>query len=71
MHLEVRDNIGMVWGIHVEDFKTKGREPEKVRVRFSATYLYSASDKSWQPLLSHRDIQTFDDAGTYIPNETK
>jgi hypothetical protein len=72
MHLDevysdVDGNIGLAWGFYTEDFKLKGRSPEKVRVRFTFTYKYDQG--TWQTLLYHRDIQKFDDKGRYVPGQ--
>ena len=63
--IEIEGNIALVWGFHFEDFKHKGRPPEKVRVRTSATYRRDENGK-WHELLAHRDIQKFRD-GKYVP----
>jgi hypothetical protein len=57
--------IALVWGYHVEEFKHKGMPAEKVRVRGSSTRK-RGEDGRWTTLLSHRDIQPFDEDGTYI-----
>jgi len=67
MRFEIDGNVGMMWGFHIEEFKRKGKPPEKVRVRSSATYLYDPESNKWRTLLSHRDIQVFDDSGEYVP----
>ena len=45
----------------------RGRDPEKVRVRFSLTM--KKSQDGWDVLIGHRDIQRFDAEGRYIPRE--
>jgi hypothetical protein len=65
MNVEVVGDVGLVWGYHIEDFKLNDQPAEKVRVRFSATY--KLEGKAWRPLISHRDIQPFDEEGDYIP----
>ena len=36
-HSAVHDDVVVAWGFHTEDFKVRGKSPEKVRVRFSVT----------------------------------
>ena len=62
---EVEGNIGLAWGFFTEDFKRKGRSPEKVRVRFTFTLKYDRGN--WKTLLYQRDIQRFDEKGNYVP----
>jgi ketosteroid isomerase-like protein len=62
---EVEGDIGLAWGFFTEDFKRKGRSPEKVRVRFTTTLRYDRGN--WKTLLYHRDIQGFDEKGSYVP----
>ena len=69
-HLELADlqtsvegEIGLAWGVFIEDFQEKGRPPERARVRFSCTLLKES--RGWQTLLFHRDIQPFEADGTY------
>jgi ketosteroid isomerase-like protein len=64
LHTEVDGNIGLAWGFHTEDFKEKGRNPEKVRVRFSYTLKYEGN--GWRTLLYHREAQKFDEQGRYV-----
>ena len=59
----VDGEIGLAWGFFTEDFKVKGREPEKARVRFSLVAMREVD--GWRSLLSHRDIQPFDADGRY------
>jgi hypothetical protein len=65
-HVEVEGNIGLIWGIFIENFQIVGKPPERVRVRFSTTYR-RAENGRWIPLMGHRDIQPFDESGQYIP----
>ncbi len=65
LHTEVDGNIGLAWGFFTEDFRQKGRNPEKLRVRFTTTLKYDNGE--WRTLLYHRDIQNFDGRGNYIP----
>ena len=64
VHAEVDGNIGLAWGYLTEDFKEKGRNPEKVRARFTTTLKYVG--KGWRTMLYHRDIQEFDGQGRYL-----
>ena len=50
-------------GVFTEDFQEKGRPPEYARVRFSSTL--SKEARGWQVLMFHRDIQPFEEDGTY------
>ena len=65
LHADVDSDIGLAWGFFTEDFKQKGRAPEKLRVRFTSTLKYE--NGQWRTLLYHRDIQSFDGRGNYIP----
>lgn len=65
LHTAVDGDIGLAWGSYTEDFKVRGRAPEKVRARFTLTLKHDTS--GWRPLLYHRDIQPFDEKGGYIP----
>lgn len=67
LHTTVHGDVVVAWGFHTEDFKARGRNPEKVRVRFSLTM--KKSQDGFDTLLSHRDIQRFDAEGRYIPRE--
>jgi ketosteroid isomerase-like protein len=64
LHADVDGNIGLAWGFFTEDFKEKGRPPEKVRVRFTTTVKYDGN--SWRTLLYHRDVQEFDAQARYL-----
>ena len=57
--------IALVSGFHVEEIKHKGQSSERVTVRGTATYKRNP-DGTWKALLSHRDIQKFDENGQYI-----
>ena len=59
----VTGDIGLAWGVHIEEFQEKGYPPERARVRFSKVLTKGA--QGWQVLLYHRDIQPFTDAGRY------
>ena len=59
----VTGEIGLAWGVYIEEFQEKGRPPERARVRFSKVLTKGA--RGWQVLLYHRDIQPFNEAGSY------
>jgi hypothetical protein len=65
LHTRVDGDIGLVWGVHTEDFRLKGRSPERIRVRFTNTLRWDGT--GWRNLLYHRDAQPFDTAGWYVP----
>jgi ketosteroid isomerase-like protein len=69
-HLELEDlqtsvtgDIGLAWGVYIEEFQEKGRPPERARVRFSKVLTKGA--RGWQVLLYDRDIQPFTAEGHY------
>jgi ketosteroid isomerase-like protein len=69
-HMELEDfqtsvmgDIGLAWGVLIEEFQEKGCPPERARVRFSKVLTKGAS--GWQVLLYHRDIQPFNADGRY------
>lgn len=62
----VHGDTGIAWGVHIEDFQVKGREPETHRVRFSYTFRRNEAGELFA-ILAHRDIQEFDENGQYIP----
>jgi ketosteroid isomerase-like protein len=64
---EVEGDVGLAWGFYTEEFRHNGRNPEKVRVRFTFTFKYERGD--WRTLLYHRDIQKFDEKGAYLPGQ--
>ncbi len=68
LHTSVEGGIGLGWGIYVEDFKIKGRPAEKARVRF--TQVLKTDGKHRRTLLSHADIQPFDEHGRYLTQFT-
>jgi len=68
LYTSVEGDIGLAWGIFVEEFKVKGRPPEKARVRFTETL--KKEDVRWRTLLFHRDIQPFDEHGRYLTRLT-
>jgi len=59
----VHGEIGFAWGRIVEDLRYIGRDPERARVRFSQAM--AKTDRGWQVLSFHRDIQPFDSEGRY------
>ena len=63
LQTSVTGDVGLAWGVHIEEFQEKGRPPERARVRFSSVLTKGAS--GWQVLLYHRDIQPFNDDGSY------
>lgn len=64
LHSSIVGDIGLVWGVHTEEFKVKGQPAETVRVRFTNTLKWDG--RSWKNLLYHRDAQVFDDRGRYV-----
>jgi hypothetical protein len=68
LHTSVEGDIGLAWGIWVEDFKVRDRPAEKARVRF--TEVLKKEGEHWRLLLSHRDIQPFDEHGRYLTQFT-
>ena len=63
LQTSVTGEVGVAWGIFIEEFQEKGRPPERSRVRFSLVLTKGA--RGWQVLLYHRDIQPFNDDGSY------
>jgi ketosteroid isomerase-like protein len=63
LQTSVTGDIGLAWGVYIEEFQEKGRPPERARVRFSKVLTKGA--RGWQVLLYHRDIQPFNDDGSY------
>jgi len=68
LHTSVEGDVGLAWGIQMDDFKAKGQSPEKARVRF--TMVLKKSAEGWSILLYHRDIQPFDEQGRYLREHT-
>ena len=64
LHTSVIGNIGLVWGVHTEEFKVEGQSPETVRVRFTNTLTWNG--QRWENLLYHRDAQVFGENGNYL-----
>lgn len=69
LQTSVEGDIGLAWGLYIEDFKIKGRPAEKARVRFTQTM--KKEGNIWRPLLYHRDIQPFDEHGRYLSQFTR
>jgi hypothetical protein len=65
LHTRAFGNVLVAWGFHTEDFQVRGRAPEIVRVRFSATLMKTPG--GWRGLIGHRDAQPFDEHGQYLP----
>jgi hypothetical protein len=63
--ITVEGDTAIIWGFFTEEFKIKGREPEVVRVRF--TRIARKRDGAWTYAWGHRDNQSFDGNGRYIP----
>ncbi|SRR6266511_668255 len=63
LQTSVTGEIGLAWGVYIEEFQEKGRPPEGARVRFSKVLTKGAM--AWQALLFHRDIQPFNEEGRY------
>ena len=59
----VTGDIGLAWGVYIEEFQEKGRPLERARVRFSKVLTKGA--RGWQVLYYHRDIQPFNEDGSY------
>jgi len=64
LHTSVVGDVGLVWGVHTEEFKVKGQAAEEVRVRFTNTLRWNG--QRWENLLYHRDAQVFGENGTYL-----
>ena len=63
LQTSVTGDTGAAWGLLIEEFQEKGRPPERSRVRLSLVLTKGA--RGWQVLLYHRDIQPFNDDGSY------
>ena len=63
LQTSVSGDIGLAWGVYIEEFQEKGCPPERARVRFSKVLTKGA--RGWQVLLYHRDIQPFNEDGSY------
>ena len=63
LQTSVTGEIGLAWGVFIEEFQEKGQPPERARVRFSQVLTKEA--RGWQVLLFHRDIQPFNAEGWY------
>jgi hypothetical protein len=69
LHTSVDGDIGLVWGVHTEEFQIRGRTPEAIRVRFTNALRWDG--QTWRNLLMHRDAQVFDASGRYIPRPSE
>jgi ketosteroid isomerase-like protein len=65
IHTAVTGDTGTAWGSFTEQFQVKGRDPESVRVRF--TDVWQRDESGWHLLIYHRDSQSFDEKGRYVP----
>ena len=61
-------DIGLAWGFSMEECKHVGQPPERVRTRF--TQVYKKEGGEWRMLVSHKDIQPFDEEGKYLKEFT-
>jgi ketosteroid isomerase-like protein len=59
----VEGDVGLAWGVLLEQWQDTGQPPERARVRFSK--VLTQGEHGWQVLLYHRDIQPFADDGRY------
>jgi len=59
----VEGDVGLAWGVFLEQWQDKGQPPEQARVRFSKVLTRGA--QGWQVVLYHRDIQPFAADGCY------
>jgi ketosteroid isomerase-like protein len=55
--------VGLAWGVYIEEFQEQGHPPKRARVRFSK--VLTRGSHGWQVLLYHRDIQPFTEDGRY------
>ena len=59
LNTSVVGDIGLAWGVHVEEFTEQGKPRRVVRVRFTNTLRWDG--QRWVNLLYHRDAQEFPD----------
>ena len=59
LNTSVVGEIGLAWGVHVEEFTEQGMPRRVVRVRFTNTLRWDG--QRWVNLLYHRDAQEFPD----------
>ena len=64
VHTSVDGDVGLARGFFTENFREKGRTPEKVLVRFTQTLKFGPD--GWRTRLFHRDVQAFDQKGKYL-----
>jgi len=62
-------DIGLAWGFSIEECKHRGQPPERVRTRFTQVYIKEGEE--WRMLVSHKDIQPFDEEGNYLKEFTR
>lgn len=62
----VEGDVGLAWGFCTEELTMRGREPEKISIRF--TQVIKREPSGWRTLLFQRDAQPFDSEGRYIPS---
>ena len=58
------NDIGIAWGFYTEEFKHVGEPQDKVRIRFTSTYRRDGDN--WSLVMSHKDMQPFNEDGTYV-----
>jgi ketosteroid isomerase-like protein len=63
LQTSITGDIGLAWGVYIEEFQEKGCPPERARVRFS--HVLTKGARGWRLLLYHRDIQPFNEEGFY------
>ena len=63
LHTWSEGDVGIAWGIVIEEFQRKGQPPEKAKVRISLTF--KKDSEGWHQIMYHRDIQPFDENGQY------
>ena len=64
----VEGDIGLGWGVYVEDFKLKGQPAERAHARF--TMVLKKEGERWRVLMRHSDIEPFDENGRYLKQLT-
>ena len=69
LNTQIDGDIVLAWGFFVENYQVTGQPPERARVRFTA--VSRITEDGLRPLIFHRDIQPFDDAGRYLSSLTR
>lgn len=69
LRTRVAGDTGFAWGFYVEETESPGEPRERAVVSFSKA-LQRDADGSWHILMFHRDIQPFDDRGSYLKELT-